>query len=180
MLLFFFFVSTFVFASPLTHIVVFGDSSSDDGNLFKLSSGMIPLFPPYYNGRFSNGPTWAEELGKHYYDTANVSYKIYSYGGATARSFVPVSELTLESEVKTYLADPLSPYRENVLFTIWIGINDYLNDDDSDAEKLTTDVISAISASVSVLVNNGAKSFMLLNIPDLSKSQLTHQASKKL
>ncbi|MFM2422855.1 MAG: hypothetical protein RL291_1385, partial [Pseudomonadota bacterium] len=40
-------------------IVTFGDSLSDNGNLFALSG--FPA-PPYFAGRFSNGQTWTEIL----------------------------------------------------------------------------------------------------------------------
>ena len=42
-------------------IVVFGDSLSDNGNQYK-NTGQPPS-PPYYNGRFSNGPTWSRVIG---------------------------------------------------------------------------------------------------------------------
>jgi len=49
-----------VHARPITEIVVFGDSLSDTGNLFAhlISEGLpgFPPSPPYYYGRFSNGP----------------------------------------------------------------------------------------------------------------------------
>lgn len=40
-------------------LYAFGDSLSDNGNLFKLT-GKPPA--PYYQGRFSNGPVWVEYL----------------------------------------------------------------------------------------------------------------------
>src|SRR5262245_14581793 len=47
--------------NPLTEVVVFGDSLSDTGNLFLASGGTVAT-PPYFNGRFSNGPVWVEVL----------------------------------------------------------------------------------------------------------------------
>jgi phospholipase/lecithinase/hemolysin len=38
---------------------VFGDSLSDNGNIPKLTDHNLPP-APYFNGRFSNGPVWAE------------------------------------------------------------------------------------------------------------------------
>lgn len=40
-------------------VVVFGDSLSDNGNLFA-QTGQPPA--PYFQGRFSNGPVWVEQL----------------------------------------------------------------------------------------------------------------------
>ena len=49
-----------VWSFPYTGIYVFGDSLSDSGRLF--AATQIPP-PPYYQGRFSNGPIWIDYLG---------------------------------------------------------------------------------------------------------------------
>ena len=41
-----------------------GDSLSDPGNLYAATGGAQPQSPPYYEGRFSNGPVWAETVAK--------------------------------------------------------------------------------------------------------------------
>src|SRR5579872_6310142 len=47
------------FGSQITQIVAFGDSLSDTGNdLIAFGSPQ----PPYYQGRFSNGPNWIDDL----------------------------------------------------------------------------------------------------------------------
>jgi phospholipase/lecithinase/hemolysin len=48
-------------AASFSQIYVFGDSLSDPGNDFNLS-GSPP--PPYFNGRFSNGPNWIDYLSQ--------------------------------------------------------------------------------------------------------------------
>ncbi len=48
-------------ASAYTTLFAFGDSISDAGNFAIMSPELAPL-PPYYGGRFSNGPTWVEDL----------------------------------------------------------------------------------------------------------------------
>src|SRR5687768_2236033 len=50
-------------------LYVFGDSLSDAGNVQTVTTGLSPLVPPtpgpyYYNGRFSNGPNFAEVLSE--------------------------------------------------------------------------------------------------------------------
>ena len=42
-------------------IYVFGDSYCDVGNIFKATGGTVPA-PPYFDGRFSNGPIWIDHL----------------------------------------------------------------------------------------------------------------------
>lgn len=43
-------------------LFAFGDSLTDTGNLFALSAGNEPPAPPYFDGRFSNGPVWIESF----------------------------------------------------------------------------------------------------------------------
>ena len=50
-------------ARPFSELIVFGDSLSDTGNAFIASEGLV-LFPPYFEGRASNGPVWVEELAR--------------------------------------------------------------------------------------------------------------------
>ena len=45
-------------------IFVFGDSYCDVGNIYAYTGGLKPLSPPYYKGRFSNGPIWVEPVAR--------------------------------------------------------------------------------------------------------------------
>src|SRR6266705_841732 len=49
-------------AGPYSNVFVFGDSLSDAGNVFVATGGAVPVSPPYFQGRFSNGPTYAADL----------------------------------------------------------------------------------------------------------------------
>ena len=49
-------------ATPFTRIVAFGDSLSDNGNLYALRGGTFPPSPPYFAGRGTNGPVAVEYL----------------------------------------------------------------------------------------------------------------------
>ncbi|MDI4239484.1 hypothetical protein OZ411_42630 [Bradyrhizobium sp. Arg237L] len=89
-------------------LVVFGDSLSDNGNLFNLI-GLPP--PPYWEGRSSNGPTYAEQLA------ALLSAKLddLAFAGALASDLSPGPSLdpetglplpiNLSDQVQTYLAE---------------------------------------------------------------------------
>ena len=59
------FLSQSIFAEPIDKIIVFGDSLSDNGNVLSLTEKakkviplvpLIPKNPPYFSGRFTNGP----------------------------------------------------------------------------------------------------------------------------
>ena len=49
------------FADRINKVVYFGDSLTDTGNIY-MYGHIMPKSPPYYNGRFSNGPVWSEYL----------------------------------------------------------------------------------------------------------------------
>ncbi|MFE9084761.1 autotransporter domain-containing protein [Brevundimonas sp. NPDC003935] len=75
-------------AQSYNRLVVFGDSLSDNGNLYLATGGSTPASPPYYQGRFSSGPVFTERLG---FNAANfmgpVSGSInYAFGGARTDS----------------------------------------------------------------------------------------------
>lgn len=73
-------------AQSYSRLVVFGDSLSDNGNLYAASFNTQPTSPPYFQGRFSNGPVFTELLGFNAGRSAAgapVTGSInYAYGGA--------------------------------------------------------------------------------------------------
>ncbi len=73
-------------AQSYNRLVVFGDSLSDNGNLYAASFNTQPTSPPYFQGRFSNGPVFTELLGFNAGRAAagaSVTGSInYAYGGA--------------------------------------------------------------------------------------------------
>ncbi len=160
-----------LFAAGINEIVFFGDSLSDDGNLYNLLK-VIPRSPPYYQGRFSNGPTWAELLGKHYQDQYTLPYNVYAYGGATVLDQEPndrfYTPMNLKGELDQFFENTHSSDKSTKLYVIWIGANDYLMDEQTDPETLTTQVVAQISKGITDLMNHGAKYFMIMNLPDLS------------
>lgn len=56
-------------AATFDQLYVFGDSLSDPGNVFNVTEftpliPTIPESPPYFEGRYSNGPIWVDQLAK--------------------------------------------------------------------------------------------------------------------
>jgi len=162
-----------LFAGEIKEIVFIGDSLSDSGNLYEKIK-VIPKSPPYYKGRFSNGPTWAENVGKFYYDKSFIDFHNYAVGGATAFQHNPLKDgfappITLTGEIYDYLLRSLFVNKSEVLYVIWIGANDYLyNTKTSDMDETSSQVIENISWAVDTLAGYGAKNFLLLNLPDLA------------
>ena len=91
-------------AQTYSRLVVFGDSLSDNGNLYQATGNSTPASPPYYQGRFSNGQTFAERLG---FTTANFMGPVtgsinMAFGGARTDS--QASPLGMRLQLQTYLA----------------------------------------------------------------------------
>src|SRR5579872_3174594 len=168
------FVCSSAFAAPFNQIVFFGDSLSDDGNLYQATKKTVPKSPPYYQGRFSNGPTWAEDLGKKYHDKYYIGTINDSYGGATAILHDPktdsfTSTITLEGELYSYSLHSMFVDKSKVLYVIWIGANDYLYEKTPDMSGVTDAVVNKIASSITSLINQGANQFLILNLPDLDR-----------
>ncbi len=169
------FCCTSVFANPINKIIFFGDSLTDTGNLYKYDSHIMPKDPPYFQGRFSNNKVWTDYLGDYYRDTFKINYDNYAVGGATVvlrapwKGCLPVS---LSEEIDDYLM----PYhsspknRADTLFVIMMGANDYDSEKIQDVNSLTDDVVNKLNVDIKKLINNGAQHFLILDVPDLSKT----------
>lgn len=160
-------------AQSIKKIIFFGDSLSDNGNIYEYLLHVIPKSPPYFEGRFSNGYIWAEDVGKYYYDKNYADYRIYAVGGATAVFHMPstkfISPATLDVEVDKYLLDTIFRDRSKVLFVLWIGGNDYIFDADKNPNETTDAVVNKIADEINRLYDHGGRHFLVLNLPDLSK-----------
>src|ERR1022692_4940063 len=141
-------------ASSFSSVIVYGHSLSDNGNLYFLTG--IPTSPPYYNGRFSNGPVAAEQLA------ALLGIPLYDFavGGATSGVGNYIDGGTQTSlgafglpGMQVELADsaPLLPsaLKSTGLFVVWGGANDFLTGGPA------TVAASDIDALVSTLEGDG-------------------------
>lgn len=164
-------ISGFVSATPLNHIVVFGDSLSDNGNLFEAMKHQLPQSPPYFAGRFSNGPVWVELLAETYFPNNPAAHlSDYAYGGAGVSANDDEDVLfTLKKEVDTYLLAHNDQASEDSLFVLWIGANNYLGMPAEMDETIDT-VNRGIIRSLERLMNKGAKHILVLNLPDLGRT----------
>lgn len=105
----------------ITRIVVFGDSLSDNGNDFLLSTRIhkvksdVPIVPApdlYWNGRFSDGPVWVEYIAgmTHFLPQqrdANVrknsQFIDQAYGGAWAETTSPSDDPNHPEDINRHL-----------------------------------------------------------------------------
>lgn len=173
-------VSGLMFAKPLNHIVIFGDSLSDNGNLYAYSHHQIPPSPPYYDGRFSNGPLWVEFVARKYFPLQEMEHYFsdYAFGGAGVgeKLMKDSALLTLKKEVDTYLLANHGKADANRLYMVWIGANNYLGLP-PDPENTVSAVNEGIAQELNRLVKAGAEHVLVINLPDLGKTPFAHSYS---
>ncbi len=150
-------------------LFVFGDSLSDPGNLFAATGGSTPADPPYFNGRFSNGPVWAEGLTAEFAAQGLASAN-FAVGGARAienGDFIP----DLASQLATFTAAvPAAFYGDTPLAALWFGANDLLGAigfvDTAAVEAVAIAAAQAVGAAAKSLYDNGIADFVIFNLPD--------------
>lgn len=161
----------------------FGDSLTDNGNDLAASGGTVNAAPPYFGGRWSNGPTYAELLGNTLAvgAAAPVSVKSsmdFGYGGATAVpgiSAVPFPAIA--AQIQQFQSHNVAVQRTD-LFTLWIGANDILNTAGLPATAAnpsamnTAGIAAAQTAAGAVqsLIGLGAKNIVVFNMPDIGST----------
>lgn len=160
----------FLHAAPMHNIVVFGDSLSDNGNLYEFMNHQLPQSPPYYAGRFSNGPVWVEHVIASYFPNTHEQHLFdYAVGGSGVSEEDDDVLFTLKRQVNTYLIANQDKANPDDLYVIWIGANNYLGLPEETQQTLD-DVNMGIIHSVDVLIEKGARHILLFNLPDLGKT----------
>jgi phospholipase/lecithinase/hemolysin len=185
-----------VSAATFSQMYVFGDSLSDTGNVFNASlqaTGIGFPPPPYFNGRFSNGPNWvdylAEDLNLSPTPVTTVlglgippSQGInFAFGGATTGLDNTVNPDLLGLQEQVGLFTQLVPANQaanpDALYVLWAGANDYLPTESTTFTPFNTPetTIGNLSFALSTLAAVGAKNFLVVNLPDLGELPLTNK-----
>jgi len=177
-------------AAKFSSINIFGDSLSDQGNMFNLSGGLVPAPPEYYyQGRFSNGEIWTDYLAKDLglkptlYTTGIPSSEgvNYAFGGATSGDTNIINKLIsdlpalpgVQQEIGAFIQPLLQQNQSadpNGLYMIWAGANDYTYGGVDITG--TQGVVNNLSWAINSLYSVGARNFLIGNLPDLSKTPL--------
>jgi phospholipase/lecithinase/hemolysin len=169
----------------------FGDSLSDTGNDLLLTRliGLDPALPPsesphrtYFQGRFSNGPVAVEYLWRllRQEDSAALTPILagpnprkkggisFAFGGAGSGlvsqvqgQFV-VPGLLGQVEEFRFSLQGKKP-RPRALYSVWTGANDYISDPTADPVV----VVGNITMAIERLHALGARTVIVLNLPDL-------------
>ena len=186
-------------ATPYTDIFVFGDSLSDNGNLYLVVGHTTPtpisgndFIPslPYDRGpdllpALSNGETWVEQLADKLGLSLTPSLlggNDYAFAGArmAPNSSSPIP--SVQEQVDTYLTSiDVSTGQDapaDALYSVWGGGNDardaaeavLTSGDPNAAFPFITAYVESLSTSIQALAAEGAKNILVPNIPDIGKT----------
>lgn len=155
-------------AGSYTGLVVFGDSLSDTGNTYAAAG--IPG-SPYDNGHYSNGSVWVEYLAQK----LGIAAPTPSFLGGTNYAW----GFAQSGDGFTYPMGAGGPGVPNLLtqiggfaqaggtldstklVSIWAGANDFLNGGVTDYNKVTDNIITAITTLAAV----GGTQFLVGGLP---------------
>lgn len=168
-------------AQLFREIVVIGDSLSDIGNVLAATrpvrSQPIPVSPPYFMGRFSNGQVWVEMVAAGFGLQLAPSLN-FAYGGAEIgfdtsdllEHDIGVAIPSLRTQVQDFL---LSQFFDDIdpvtLYVVWGGAND-VRDALMTAANPFTEARAAVddlAKAIRDLVDADALYFLVPNLPDL-------------
>ena len=175
-------------------MVVFGDSLSDTGNLYSRDFNIYPNAPNYTRGKFTDGKDtspastavytglWHEDLaairGTSVATPSTSGGTDYAFGGGVTgwgTANLGFGD-NMGQQVNSYLASHGAHADPTSLFVLWGGSNDLIDAAET-AGATPADVARAENAAIRNLENeilflatSGAKQFLWLDIPDLSKT----------
>ena len=139
-------------ADSFSSVIVYGDSLSDNGNLYQATGGLVPA-PPYVNGEFSNGPVAVQQLAT----LLNTPLLDFAYGGATTgignigdggtqTSFGAFNLPGMQTELAGSAGLIPSTIIPSSLFIVWGGADDF--------ESLSSPTVAQSQAAALAAVTN--------------------------
>jgi len=164
------------FSDPYTSFWALGDSLTDDGNLFAAAG--VPG-APYFAGRVSSGPTYAEYLAADFTAQGKPADNL-AYAGATAvtngdsipdlqlQAFAPVP---IYADLQGGLVTRAGAFGARPLVSLFFGSNDVLGalgrgEDPGAAAVAAAGAVLGSIAGLNTAV--GVRDFLVLGLPDFA------------
>ncbi|MEM9045968.1 MAG: SGNH/GDSL hydrolase family protein [Pseudomonadota bacterium] len=154
-----------------TSFFVFGDSLSDNGNLFAATGNTTPQSPPYFDGRFSNGPVWNEQVIQSFSGLGVAAN--FAFGGAQATTDAdPVPDFA--AQVGLFQANIPGPaLGDRPLASVWFGANDlFATIGTANQTSAALAAAENIRLNIEALNGLGINDFVVFNLPDLGQTPL--------
>lgn len=177
-------------ALNFSNLFVIGDSLVDAGNTQELATAFglddpTPAADGYFQGRFANGPNFADVVNQAVEGTNSVQSLVdggdnFGFGGATARDngdFLPdaVSQTNDLIGAQGGSVDP------NALYLINVGGNDVIDVvlgnltgglTTAEQQQVLADAVSGITTSIGLLQGAGAQNILFVGVGDVGSIPL--------
>jgi thermolabile hemolysin len=151
-------------STQAARLFAFGDSLTDTGNVYAATGGANPA-APYWQGRYSNGPVWAERLASGLglsVDRSLTGGTNYAYGGAQLNPNSALSSVgtpNVGAQLGQFQLGGNS-FVATDLVVLWAGGNDFLN-----GATNPTLVASYVTQHMTSMYALGARRFLIPNLP---------------
>lgn len=159
---------------------VFGDSLSEGGNFYLATGGALPPAPLYFNGRFSDGPTYVDYLATALNEPTPLPSLIggtnYAFNGARAVGASPYGTPDLVTQINFYLLANDGEADPDDIFVIWAGANDIFFGATAGESNFVPEAIQAIAESIRKLYQAGARNIVVLDLPLLGQTPFFNSA----
>lgn len=150
-------------------LVVFGDSLSDSG-------GNPAPSPPYFEGRWSNGYTWADDLAPHFGLGGSLTPSSIPGGTNYARAAARVTGTDgVVDQISAYLQDVQWKADKHALYLVFIGGNDVrdalvgaLTNPQFDPNTFLDRRLATLGVALTALSARGGRHIAVLGLPDLA------------
>jgi phospholipase/lecithinase/hemolysin len=181
--------------AQFSSIVVFGDSLSDTGRLYRLTHGGFPPKVAYFDGRQTNGFVWVEylaaEMGleRQLRDYAVVGAMTgpsaaVPTGNVWSDTFTGLDGTSLNGQFALYLANTGGKVDPNALYIIEGGANDLINplsmlllnppassaEFMQDVQEIALPIVVNVATIAGTLKALGAQHIAVVNVPDFGKA----------
>ena len=150
----------------ISDLYIFGDSLSDTGNAKTATSGVFPD-RNYYEGRFSDGPNYADQLAQDLNTPLKPSRSFgsnYAYGGTRS--------LEINAQVFNYKENAEGIAKEGAYYIVWAGANDLMQIialQPEDPNDEITKSVGHIENAIRTLAGMGATKILVPNQPNMAK-----------
>ncbi|KAI8645657.1 GDSL lipase/esterase [Parasitella parasitica] len=169
--------------SAFDKIIAYGDSYSDNGNDYLHSK--FPPAPPYWEGRFSNGPTWLEHVNEN---LTGIEIVNVCNGGATLNNADVYSEFN-GWIVPGFIQQVLTTFVNGTsddLYLLFHGHNDMISIARPDQYNVVNKNYTKEAAAANFVKGTkllvdlyGAKNFLIINLSPFDKWPVIPESEKE-
>lgn len=160
--------------TQFTSFWALGDSLSDPGNLYAATGGLRPASPPYWQGRFSNGPVWAEHVAAGF-GAQGLAAGNFAFGGARAIGNATEDAIPdLADQIGLFAGASAGHLGARPVVSMWIGNNDLIFNGipSHQAVSVGRQAARAVGNGALALKGLGIRDVALFTMPDLGQTPL--------